>query len=344
MVSLLFPNHVFMIYNSYGEIFYIKGIDNIYLSNFLVLVWPWFMPLLFVLAGMSTVYSLDKRTTIEYIKERIFKLFIPLFFGTLLIIPCMGFFADKYHNGYTGNYFQHYSVFFSTFTDLTGYDGGFSPGHLWFILYLLIISIIAFPIIKIFGKLSIKRINIFLLLLVFVIPLCGKMILNISGKSLGEYFCFYLIGYFLLSKDNILGEVEKYRYIIYLLFSAGIVFVLMVFNKIFYLNDMFYDTIAELYAYTGVLFFIIIGRRYLNNHNKISMYLTKSSFAIYIFHLLWIVIVAYFVMGKIENIFGQISLILGISIILTYGTYELCKRNRILGLIFGIKVTGTEIL
>jgi hypothetical protein len=337
MIFLLFPNHVFMIYNTFGEKFYIKGIDNIYLSNFLVLVWPWFIPLLFVLAGISTVYSLNKRTIIEYIKERFLKLFIPLFFGILLVIPCIGYFADKYHNGYAGNYFQHYSIFFGKFTDLTGYDGGFSPGHLWFVLYLLLISIVAFPIIKFFEKASFKKINIFFLLLVFIIPLCGKAILNISGKSLGEYFCFYLIGYFLLSKDNVLCIVEKYRYIICFMFLSGIVFVFMVFNEIIYVNDLFYDAIAELYAYTGVLFFIIFGKRHFNKYNNISMYLIKSSFGVYIFHQLWIVIIAYFVTKKIENIIGQISLVLVISIILTYGTYELCKRNKILRFIFGIK-------
>jgi peptidoglycan/LPS O-acetylase OafA/YrhL len=295
------------------------------------------MPLLFVLAGMSTVYSLNERNFIDYFKERFFKLFVPLFFGILLIIPCISFFADKYHNGYIGNYFHHYSIFFNKFTDLTGYDGGFSPGHLWFILYLFMISIMAFPIIKIFKNMSVKSMNIFLLLLVFIIPLCGKMILNISGKSIGEYFCFYLIGYFLLSKDNIIYEVEKYLYLIYLLFFAGMAFVFMVFNEIIFVNDLFYDIIAELYAYIGVLLLIVIGKKYLNKHNKISMYLTKSSFGIYIFHQLWIIIIAYFTLKIIENIFEQIILILVISIIFTYGTYELCKRNKILRLIFGIK-------
>jgi surface polysaccharide O-acyltransferase-like enzyme len=326
-----------MIYNSFGEKYYIKGIDNIYLSNFNVLVWPWFIPLLFVLAGMSTVYSLNNRNTIEYFKERFLKLFIPLFFCILLIVPCMGFFADKYHNEFAGNYFQHYVTFFTKFTDLTGYDGGFSPGHLWFVLYLLIISVVALPIIKIFEKVSIKKINIFFLLLVFIIPLCGTMVLDISGKSLGEYFCFYLIGYFLLSKDEILCEAEKYRYIIFSIFLAEMVFVFMVFNEIIYVNDLVYDIFAELYAYAGVLFLIIVGKRHLNTQNIISIYLTKSSFGVYIFHLLWIVIIAYFVINKIENIISQILLIFIMSIILTFGTYELCKRNGILRFMFGIK-------
>jgi hypothetical protein len=53
-VLLLFPFHTFIIYNTFGEENYIKGIGNIYLTNINASFWPWFMPLLFVLAGISS--------------------------------------------------------------------------------------------------------------------------------------------------------------------------------------------------------------------------------------------------------------------------------------------------
>jgi hypothetical protein len=173
-ILLLFPYHVFMIYNTFGEPYYIKGIDSLVLSNIIVLIWPWFMPLLFTLAGVSANYSLIKRYPSEYMKERLLKLFVPLFFGILLIIPCMTFFADKYHNGYSGNYLQHYLVFFTKFTDLSGYDGGFSPGHLWFVLYLLVISLVTAPLILFKKRINIKNVNTIILFLFFIIPLLVK--------------------------------------------------------------------------------------------------------------------------------------------------------------------------
>lgn len=41
-----------------------------------------------------------------------------------------------------------YKHFFTTFTDgLYGYDGGFTPSHLWFLIYLIAIALISFPVI-----------------------------------------------------------------------------------------------------------------------------------------------------------------------------------------------------
>jgi len=34
-----------------------------------------------------------------------------------------------FHNGYTGNCFEQYILFFTKLTDLSGYNGGFTPAH-----------------------------------------------------------------------------------------------------------------------------------------------------------------------------------------------------------------------
>ena len=66
--------------------------------------------------------------------------------------PPMTYIADKLNYDYQGNFFQHYTVFFTHFTDLTGADGGFSVGQFWFILYLFLISLIAVGIILLQRK------------------------------------------------------------------------------------------------------------------------------------------------------------------------------------------------
>ena len=37
---------------------------------------------------------------------------------------------------------------FTHLTDLSGYDGAFTPGHLWFILFLFLISLAALPVLQ----------------------------------------------------------------------------------------------------------------------------------------------------------------------------------------------------
>ncbi len=58
------------------------------------------MPLLFVLAGISTKFALQKRASKEYIIERVKRLFIPFLFGTIVLMSIMAYIADKFNCSY----------------------------------------------------------------------------------------------------------------------------------------------------------------------------------------------------------------------------------------------------
>ena len=143
-------------YYNWGESLYVFSKPVRVFSYFVSINWTWFMPLMFVIAGISASFALKKRSANEYIKERVSKLLIPLFFGIIFLIPIQTYFVEKYHNNYRGGYFKQYIMFFTKKTDLTGYFGGFTPGQLWFILYLFIISLLALPIMIKYNKSSKK--------------------------------------------------------------------------------------------------------------------------------------------------------------------------------------------
>lgn len=151
VILLLFPFHTFRMFQG-NEPFYVEGIPNMFCELFTFLTSIWFMNLLFVLAGMSTAYSLKKRTSLQYAKGRVKKLLIPFVFGVILTIPIQTFYAERFHNGYSGGFFHQYIMFFTKETDLTGYRGGFTPGHLWFLLFLFLISMLSLPIINYIKK------------------------------------------------------------------------------------------------------------------------------------------------------------------------------------------------
>ena len=142
IILLLFPVHTFMIWNDFGSRFYIWQGENKILSTLIVLVNPWFMPILFVLAGMSARYALEKRTYKEFAMQRISKLLIPFVSGMVILVPFQTFYARKYFDDYDGSFLDNWQYFFTHLTDFSGYDGAFTPGHLWFILFLFVISII----------------------------------------------------------------------------------------------------------------------------------------------------------------------------------------------------------
>jgi peptidoglycan/LPS O-acetylase OafA/YrhL len=341
-ILFLFPFHALIIYNNFGEDNYIKGTGNIILSNITTAIWPWFMPVLFVLAGISTVYALKKKTIKGYIIERIKKLFVPLVFGVLLICPILTYYAELYHNGYSGTYIQQYILFFTKETDLTGYTGGFTPGHLWFILYLFIVSLISLPIVYFAAsKINsiIEKMNIVILLLLFIIPLFGQFIANINGKSIGEYFCYYLIGYFVLSNDKITDKCIRYRRLLGIL-SMICVLVYLILLNFSRANDIV-SVLGRFYGFCSTLFILGIGKMKLNFSNRVTIYLSKISFGIYLFHLPWVIIIAYYAMKFIQNIYIQAILITLLSVPFTIVSTEILRRISITRFMFGLKKSSS---
>ncbi|RDU23633.1 acyltransferase family protein [Anaerosacchariphilus polymeriproducens] len=337
-ILLLIPFHAAMIFNSFGENWYIHSQENSAATLFIVGIYPWWMSGLFVLAGMSSVYALKKRTVRQYIKERFLKLFLPFLSALALLIPVQPYIADQFFNNYHGNYFEHLSIFF-TLTDWTGYDGHFTPGHTWFILYLFLISLISIPFMvwnynrekKIIGT----KMTMLKLLLLFVIPLIATPILNIGGKSVGGFAAYFLLGYFILSMEEVQVRLEKYC------MPLGIVWIIMIviYCSLYQsgMKGIFSDIVQNVFSWIGILAMIGLGKRFLNFNNCFTKYFAPASFPIYIFHQSIIVIVGYVIVQRVQLLSIQYISIVISSFLLTIIMYELCKRIAVTRFLFGIK-------
>ena len=340
-VLLLFPYHIFMIYNSFGENFYIKGADIKATTTFIFSTWPWFMPLLFAVAGISTAYALKKRTISQYVRERMFKLLIPLAAGLLLVIPAQTYFAERFHNGYTGGYFAQYILFLTKPTDLTGYAGGFTPGQLWFILYLFVISLAAVPVFLLYGKLKRKpdfgRMPLTLTLCLFILPILGSFVLDIGGKSLGEYFVWFLLGYFLLSDEGVQKKLEKHRFPLLCVFLVCLAAMILQWYGVLSAPWPVGDIFSRFYGWTAILTALGLGKKHLNFSNPFAEYMSRSSFAVYVLHQTWIIVPAYYVFGLTDQPLVQIPLILLCGVLATFATYEICRRFKVTRFLFAIK-------
>lgn len=340
-ILLLFPFHTAMIYNDYGENFYIRGPQIPSVSTLIIATYSWFMPLLFVLAGISAGLALEKRTPKEFVKERFLKLFVPLVSGILLLVPIQTYFAERFHNGYTDGYFQQYGLFFTKKTDLTGYTGGFTPAHLWFIYYLFIISLIALPIMlwyrKSKRKINADKLTVPVLLPMFLITYLMTGIGDTGGKSVGEYFTLFLLGFFFLSEEKVMDRLEKNRW---QLFIAGIVLIVLI--VIFHFHRFLYsgisaDAFQRLVGWVCILAFLGMAKRYFNYRTKGTAYLAKGCFPIYVIHQTALVAVAFYVFQFTSVPAVQIPLILVITVALTFAVYEIFRRVPPLRFLFAIK-------
>lgn len=310
------------------------------LSQVVIAVYPWWMTLLFTIAGISSAYALKKRSGKEYAKERVFKLFIPLLFGMVLIIPVQSYIADVFHNGYTGNYFEHYRIFFTKFTDLTGYDGGFTPAHTWFMLFLFVISLIALPIMLWFNKQKRKidgsKVTMPKLIPLFLLILIMTPIIEIGGRSIGEFLTCFLIGFFLLSLDEVQDRLMKYRFPL----AVSWITFLILRCFLFSINEssgLVWDIEQRMLTWFGILAILGLGKKYLNFNNKFTKYLSLAAFPLYYFHQSVLVIIAFLILKITGNILLQYTLILVLSFAVTLLCYELFRRFTVTCFIFGIK-------
>lgn len=330
-ILLLFPFHAAMIFNDYGENWYIVSKPVAAISSFTWVTYSWFMPLLFVLAGISAGYALEKRTPKQFVKERFRKLFVPLVSGILLLIPIETYFAERFHNGYTGSYFQQYVLYFTKKTDLTGYTGGFTPGQLWFILFLLVISLVALPIMMWYRKSGRKidagKIRIPMLLPFFVVTSLMALVLNFGGKSLGEDFTLFLLGFFFLSNDEVIARLEKSRwplFIVAVLLNASLIFIY--YNFPFMSRGLGADIYQRFIAWESILAFLGMAKKHFNFRTKVTAYLAQGSFPIYVLHQSILVAAAYYAVKLCPVPMAQYFLIVLISVAGTFAAYEIFRR------------------
>ena len=76
-VLFLFVYHACMVWNDFGEGFYVWAGGNGILTYVITFCYPIYMPLLFCLVGISTKYALRKRSYSAYFKERFLRLGLP---------------------------------------------------------------------------------------------------------------------------------------------------------------------------------------------------------------------------------------------------------------------------
>lgn len=346
ILLILIPYHAAMAWNSWGEPNYIYFEKNRVISSIIVFFSPYFMPMLFVLSGVSTRFALRNRTNKEYLIERVKKLLIPFVFGTIVLMPIMAYMADKFNCSYAGGFLKHYAIFFTKYTDLIGADGGFSMGQFWFLLYLLIISVVGVGVITLLKKITVKlkKTIPFWMVLVLGLPLpLLNELLSIGGKSLVEYTYLFLIGYYVLADEETVNKAEKNSL---LLFSVGLIATIL--NVyLFIWSDMeleFFNIITK-YASEWIMVIALMGlaKRYLNCRGKTSDYMNKRSFLFYTYHFIWVVLFQYILYGFLGN--KTFVLFIGtvlLSYLMTFICCEISIRIPILCFLTGTKYNANK--
>lgn len=351
-VLLLFIFHTVSIF-TYYEPWYIWSQNKSWIATIIFIIFiPWHMPILFFLAGAATRFSLNNRNEKKYILERVKRLLVPFIFGMIILVPPQGYFARVSRGKTVGNYFEQWKYFWTTISDIP-YDGGLGPAHLWFILYLFIISVFGILIIKTFKtefmkKLLLKLKNIIiskysLLFIVSLFSFADMTPLAIAEKNIFIFLIVFLMGYIVYSDDDYLNYIDKSKNKA-LVLSLGIIIIYIGvilyyyqhYNEAFWLQTIL-SILRNIIMVTVVSWMIGYGRKYLTKGGSSLNYLNKACFPIYILHQTVIVIIGNYILNYNVPIYIAFLIIIISSFIITFVLYEILKRIKIIRVLIGSK-------
>ncbi|MFA4861372.1 acyltransferase family protein [Methanoregula sp.] len=347
-ILLLFPVHTAFVFCAgwYGY-YVLSDYPSTAARCLAVSVEPWIMPLLFGIAGMSTKFALQKRSPRVYLKERVIRLFVPFLAGVVLVCPIIAYYALKFHTGYTGSFPEAFVHFFSSAHlqgPPSGVMGDFSVDHLWFIIFLFIISVAALGVI-LFGRrqarshISPVTVHLPVLCLLFVpVWLLNFAGIRVGGYSILSYFAIFLIGYYLFSTESVQDQLEKYRVVLVSAWIILTVGAMWMYGITLGHYEIFWGTSAiyVITGWTGVLALMGAGRHFFDRTSPFAAYMGAASYPVYILHLAFVVAIAYYVVMLAIPPALQFLIIMVTSFLLTFACYEILRRVPGVRALFGI--------
>lgn len=299
-VVLVLIYHVFYFYNNKGVFGGIGGFDpdptHQIQDAVMYILYPWFMMLLFLVAGISSKYALEKKGDKEFMRSRTLKLLVPSTIGLFVFHWICGYFNTAVTTVVNGE---------SPFGDVPAVAKYFmyvisGTGPLWFIQDLWLFSLILVLIRKVDRKDRVWTLGgkvgyagIFLLgLLVFLgeqtliadpRPETMDGLVNLYKPI--AYFIPFMLGYWVFSHDGIQEKVARLHIpLLVAALASGIAFTIAFWGKDNTSPECLGGWLNNLYAYLMILAMLGCFKTWFDRTGKFASYMSRSSFGIYIVH------------------------------------------------------------
>lgn len=138
--SLLISYHAGMAWS--GWTWHVTSTDDIaWLREAMRFLNRWRMPLIFVVSGAAIMLALGARTPGAFVVDRLKRLLLPLVFGMLILVPPQVYLERLYRGQFTGSFFEWLPYAFQGVYP----TGNTSWHHLWFVAYVLVLTIVLLP-------------------------------------------------------------------------------------------------------------------------------------------------------------------------------------------------------
>ncbi len=337
-VLLVLFYHVIYFYNNKGVFGGIGGFGDgpQYQDVVMYILYPWFMPLLFLLAGISARYALERKTAKEWFKSRTRKLLVPGTIGLFVFHWMIGYFntAVAAKSGALGNMPGPAKYIMWAIS---------GTGPLWFIQVLWLLCIVLLIVRAIDRKDRFwtwcGKAGIVPIILLGILFWAGEqtLIQHPRPESLDGllnlykplfYLVPFLLGYFVFSHDAVQEKVAKaWVPLMVCAVISGIVLVVTTFGQDNTSPQFLGSPLNSLYGWLMCLAMMGWFKARFDCTSPFATYMTRSSYGIYIVHYLVIASLGY--MMKVYTQLPPVAmyLILGVAVfVLSPLLYEGLRR------------------
>lgn len=228
VVLHLVPFHMLLAIRELGG-----GISRAVLTFPGIFASPWHMHIMFLISGAATYYALRFRSIREYALNRLKRLFVPLLFCLVVIIPVHHFYwrFPPLSPMVEESHYRNFLIFYlKDYPGLLWANGTFFLGNLWFVYYLFIFSLICLPVFVYFEGEGGRRFAIRLadilerrgMIFALGVPLAvGVAILSMIQRSRKgwdivhdltnsfQYISCFIYGYLISSDERVWEAVER---------------------------------------------------------------------------------------------------------------------------------------
>lgn len=358
-VILVLVYHVFFNFNAEGVLGSIGNFADVqYQDVYLYIVYPWFMALLFLVAGVGSRYSLDNKSSSKgFIRSRTLKLLVPSTIGLFVFQWILGYLNASI----AGSLDQIPSAVKYPVMVLSG------VGPLWFIQELWVYSLLLVLIRKIFSG---KRIAAFfgnegsgcktactlLLLIGGFLLMWGASQTQIDNPSLAQnfynlyrpffYIVPFLMGYYVFALENVQKMLQRMCLPLLIISVAGAVaYVSYYFGTDYTSSTCLQSVWTNIYAWVVILAVFACFKAWADKTSPFTAYMTRSSFGLYIVHMMVCTATCYYLKFTTLPIWSIYILSLAATLLITPLIYEVLRRIPFVRwCVFGIKVKRTASL
>lgn len=351
-VLLLIPFHAARIFDVW-EPFYVKNAQlSMGLSYLVAFMGRWQMPLLFFIAGSATWFALGSRGPAQYLGERLRRLLVPFVFGTLVIVPPQAYLARLREPEYAASYLGFLGGYFADWHDLSGYFGSFTPGHLWFILFLFVIACVALPL-AVACRREAARGRLARLagwagrpgaILLLAVPLAAmKLLPEVGGKNPFFFGLLFVYGCIFMSDPAWQRAIEGHRraaLAVAAVSSAGLMAIWG--SRLPWasegVGDLLVGLLETVNGWAWVVALVGLAHKYLNFAHPVLGYANEAAYPFYILHQTVLVAVGWFVVRWPVGVGMKWAIICVVGGGATLGVYEvLVRRSRVMRFLFGMR-------